>query len=201
MATCRALDPAARRRAVGIALAKRLRPGGDTKVIVIPGAARQIVKGAEILEMQPEIATAQLGPGLRPQGLAEGRRKISGQRCLLVATPDTLTGSQSAKAQPSPGAVTSTQTTASDSERNRRSARRRPASGRKLTMGTTCPRVRSESAGPPAGRPARKRSAKAETARCAPEEWPTIRTSSQGCRRASAMSWRNRASRSSIAGE
>jgi len=66
----------------------------------------------------------------------------TGQHGLAGLTPETATGSQRAKAQTSPKAVTSTHASRFDDDKNLRSARNRSAAGKKDTIGITCPNER-----------------------------------------------------------
>ena len=73
--------------------------------------------------------------------------------------------------EPSPGADTSTQVMSGCSDRNCRSVRKSSALGKNETIGTTCPKVRKDSAGRSSDSPpSRTRSARTVTPRCAPEE-------------------------------
>ncbi len=96
--------------------------------------------------------------------------------CACKAAPLTATGSESAKHAPSPGADTSSHLTSLRVDICCKSRRKSHAPGRKDVTGIACPNVSSASL--EASARLRKTSAVRTTARCAPDECPTIRTSS-----------------------
>ena len=161
------------------------RPGGDAEIVVVAGP----VEGAEILEMQPEEPPAQRAPARGLSVCVKAAESTSGQRLPVRGRADS----------PPPGRTARRRSRRRGPSRRPRSARRaceigqvgaqRCASGRNDTIGTTCPSDRNDSAGPSPGMPpGRIRSASTDTARCAPEEWPTTSTSSASSPSAAAIS-------------
>ena len=158
-------------------------PCRDLKVIIKPRS----VKGAQILEMKTENRQRSARQRASDRVWVKAAERTSGPFCLPSPCPLTATGSHSAKEHPSTGAVTSTHVTASLFPSCFRSDRSSVAAGRNDTMGTTCPRLRKDMGDLGVTTPARSNRAKTLTPKCAPEEWPTTKTSLYPSRNACSM--------------